>query len=154
MSLLDGPFAFLSALDTGAARMAPEGVRLVLWALIAAIVSMELYRWLSPQARIKTMKVELQEAQRRLSGFDGEFSEGWPLVRRMLGLALTRVGLVLPATIAASLPLLVLILWLAVAYASREIVHAGPAWLRGWEPVFLVALLVCALAYKRLRGVE
>ncbi|HEU4986107.1 MAG TPA: hypothetical protein VFT89_03475, partial [Rhizobiaceae bacterium] len=54
----------------------------------------------------------------RVSGFDGEFEDAWPLIRRMLSLAFRRVALVFPATILASLPLLFVILWLDSHYGN------------------------------------
>lgn len=239
MSLLDGPFWLLARAD-GLVSGLPEWLRVTLWALVGAALSMELYRLLSPQAHIRTVKATLAEAQAKVAAFDGPFEEGWPLIRRMLALALRRVWLVLPATLAASVPLLVLILWLAVAYGAvfppagssvsvratpayearwvesglgnprplvevagpagetvvrapvaapvetigkwrwwnalvgnpagylpdngpveevridlprRQFLSAGPDWLRGWEVVFLPALLLAALGYKRLRRV-
>lgn len=117
MSLLDGPFWILSRADEALTAF-PGALRLMFWAALAAILSMELYRVLSPQARLRATKAELRGLQSQVAAFDGEFSDGWPLVRRMLKAALQRVWLVLPATLAASLPLLVLILWLASAYGS------------------------------------
>lgn len=154
MSLLEAPFSFLSVLDQGLARGAPDFLRLMLWATLAAVLSMELYRLLSPQARVRALKIELNDAQREAQAFDGDFADGWPLITGMLRLALRRVWLVLPGTVLACLPLLVLVLWLSDAYAGRTLLPFAPAWLGGWEAVFLPSLLVAALLYKWARRIE
>lgn len=84
---------------------------------MAAVVSMELYRAVSPQARIAELREKLASTQRTLTEHDGAFEEAWPLIKQMLRLALTRVFAVLPASIIASLPLLTLVLWLDCSYA-------------------------------------
>lgn len=117
-ALLDAPFALLATADAALAAALPGGGRLALWAMAGAVLSLEFYRFLSPQATLHALKAQLADAQTSVARFDGEFAEGWPLIRRMLGLALKRLSLILPATLAASVPLLVLILWLALAYGA------------------------------------
>src|SRR5690606_10223294 len=112
MGLFDLPSPFLSLIDGWLGNFLPAWVRVLLWAALGAFVSMELYRLASPQKRIAGIKAALRQAQERVSGFDGEFEDAWPLIRRMLSLAFRRVALVFPATILASLPLLFVILWL------------------------------------------
>lgn len=115
MGLLDLPAGLFAWLDHSLDRL-PDMARLLFWAALAAIASMELYRLLSPQRRIAQLKLALQDAQQRLTAYDGAFDGAWTLIKRMLGLALGRVAIVLPATLVASLPLLVLIIWLDGAY--------------------------------------
>lgn len=118
MGLFDLPSPFLSLIDGWLGNFLPAWVRLLLWAALGAFVSMELYRLASPQKRIAGIKVALRQAQERVSGFDGEFEDAWPHIRRMLSLAFRRVALVFPATILASLPLLFVILWLDSHYGN------------------------------------
>ncbi|XSG83298.1 MAG: hypothetical protein ACPW61_05835 [Methyloligella sp. ZOD6] len=118
MGLLDLPSPTLSAVDDWLTPFLPPAVKLLLWAALAAILSMEIYRLLSPQDRIAAVMKEFQASQNRVASFDGEFSEAWPELRRMIGLALRRIGLVFPATIAASLPLLFVIVWLDSHYGA------------------------------------
>lgn len=116
MGLLDLPTPLFAWLDARLNGWLPPVAIICLWGILGALVSMELYRLLSPQARIRAIKARLARAQQRLSAYDGELDGAWPLIRRMLGLALRRVGVVLPATLAASLPLLALIVWLDTSY--------------------------------------
>jgi len=118
MGILDLPSPLLSRIDLWLTDFLPPLVKLMLWAAIGALISMELYRLLSPQKRIAQLKLALQRAQRRVIEFDGDFAEGWPHIRRMLSFALRRVAIVLPATIIASLPVLVFIVWLDQQYGG------------------------------------
>lgn len=119
MGLLNLPQPLFSWLDQALASVLPPAVRLLLWAFLGALLAMEIYRLLSPQHRIAALKQDFRAAQRRLNAYDGPFDEAWPLITRPLTLALRRVGLVLPATLAASLPLLLIILWLDASYSHR-----------------------------------
>ncbi len=242
MGLLNLPGPLLGWVDQGLASFLPPLVRLVLWSALASVLAMELYRLLSPQKRITAIKRDFQTAQHRLNTYDGPFEGARPLIGRVLGLAFRRVGLVLPATLAASLPLLMMIVWLDASYAYRfpepresvgggvpapgfagrwepsggesaqpravvtdgngevvaevaleapiplihkwrawnlllgnpagylpgdapvdrltlalprlEVQPFGPAWLRGWEPSFFLALVVFALLLKTVRRIE
>ncbi|WGF87429.1 hypothetical protein [Marinivivus vitaminiproducens] len=116
MAFFDLPGPFFSQLDTLLDATIPPSVRLVLWAIAAAAVSMGLYRAISPQGRIAQAQAEVVEARRVLNGFDGEFADAWPLMKRMLGASLRHVGLVTGPAIAASLPVLFLLVWLSTAF--------------------------------------
>lgn len=116
MGLLDVPAPLLSSVDELLAPVLPPVARLVLWAALGAFLSMELYRFLSPQERIADTRLALADSRQQLDQFDGEFRDAWPHMRQTLGLALRRIALVLPATVAASLPLLVLIVWADNSY--------------------------------------
>jgi hypothetical protein len=116
MALFDVAAPLFARVDGFAAIGLPSWLRLVLWAVVAAVGSMLLYRRLSPQERIRRGKDELRQAQRKLNSFDGELSGAWPLMRDMLGAAVRQVARVgLPAII-ASLPLLFLLNWLSTTY--------------------------------------
>lgn len=119
MGLLDLPQPLFNWVDQALGVVLPPAVRLLLWAFLGALLAMEIYRLLSPQQRLTTLKQNFREAQRRLNAYDGPLDEAWPLITRPLVLALQRIGLVLPATLAASLPLLLIILWLDTSYAHR-----------------------------------
>lgn len=118
MGLFDLPAPVLSWIDERLAAFLPPLARLLLWAAVGAFLSMELYRLASPQRRIGELRRALEHTRRKLADFDGEFEEAWPQIRRMLALALRRVGIVLPATVLASLPLLVFIVWMDTNYGG------------------------------------
>jgi hypothetical protein len=240
MGLFDLPSPLLNFLDEHLFGFLPPVVRILIWAAIGALVSMELYRALSPQAKVAELKVSLLHAQQRVSDFDGEFNEAWPLLGNMLSLALQRIVVVLPSTLIASLPLLIMVVWLDGAYGysfppagqavqveapapftgkwvgaesgqkphaqilddkgqvvvdapvkaavpvlqkwhwwnvllgnpagylassapietltidlpEKQIVAAGPAWLRGWAPSFFLAVLLIAMTLKWARQIQ
>jgi len=118
LGLLDLPSPVLSLIDSVLAPVLPPLGRIILWAAIGALVSMELYRLLSPQQQITEIKRELLLTQRQLNEFDGPFEEAWTYIRRMLSLAFRRVMIVFPSTLIASLPVLVLIIWADAHYGK------------------------------------
>ncbi|AWN14420.1 hypothetical protein [Salinisphaera sp. LB1] len=100
-----------AAIDGAAALVLPTTLRLALWAAILAVGTMLLYKALSPQARIGTAKREAREARRKLNSFDGEFADAGPLIRDQFLTAFKHIGLVVPGTIIAVLPLLCFLVW-------------------------------------------
>jgi hypothetical protein len=116
MGLLDLPAPLFDLVDQHVLGPLPPVVRLILWAVVGAAISLMLYRWLSPQRRIAGAKAAALDARRRLNAHDGDLESALPLMRRSMGLALRHVGLVFPAAILASLPVLALLVWLDGAY--------------------------------------
>lgn len=117
--LLDLPAPLYAAADRALAGALPPLARLVAWAALAGVVSVLLYRALSPQRRIAATKAQAAALRRRLDTHDGALGEALPLLRAQLAASLRHVGLVLPATLLASLPVLTLLVWLDTAYAHR-----------------------------------
>jgi hypothetical protein len=118
MGLLDLPSPIFSAVDDWLTYFLPSSVKLVFWAALGAFLCMELYRLFSPQKRIAEIKLAYVRSRRRVADFEGELEEAWPHLRQMLSLALRRVVLVLPATIVAALPLLLVVVWLDSRYGD------------------------------------
>jgi hypothetical protein len=116
MGIFDLPAPLLSWLDGGLGAVAPPTLRLVLWGLIAGVVSMALYWLLSPQREIAGAKAEALGARRALDGYDGEFADAWPLIRNMLRLALRQLRLVLWPALLASAPAICLLAWASSTY--------------------------------------
>lgn len=116
MGVFDLPAPLFAWLDGLMSGVAPPTLRLVLWGVVGAVLSMALYWALSPQRRIARTKAEAAEARRALDAYDGEFAGAWPLIRRTLRLALKQVGLVAWPAVAASLPVLAMLAWLSTAY--------------------------------------
>jgi hypothetical protein len=237
--LFDLPAPLLEWVDQRLSAFLPAPVTIALWAVVAGIVCLELYRVVSPQQRIEQLKGENRAAQQRLSAYDGDFEGAWLLIRELLGVSLKRVGIVLPATLVAAYPVLAVLVWMSNSYGyyfpqdesrvsvqtpaplearwisgdgtapqvearapggelvleqpvpapvpvlhkrqwwnwlianpagylpadapvervaielpKRQVIDAGPAWLRGWEPLFVAVLFVSALAYKSARRIH
>ncbi|GGY02176.1 hypothetical protein GCM10007160_32660 [Litchfieldella qijiaojingensis] len=116
MGLLDLPAPLFGSLDQIMAMGLPATIRLTIWAVIGGAVTMGLYRLLSPQVKIAHAKRVARDARRRLSAFDGELADAGPFIRDQFVAAFKHIGLVLPATLVAMLPLLALLVWLDTTY--------------------------------------
>lgn len=119
MGLFDYPSPVFAWLDAAMGIAVPPTPRLVLWGVLAGLLSMWLYRLISPQQRIVRAREELAEARLELAEYDGEFSGAWPLMAHLLRVAGAQVGRTAWPAIVASLPLLCLLLWLSTAYGYR-----------------------------------
>jgi hypothetical protein len=119
MGLLDLPAPALTWLDVRLAAVLPAAWRLVLWSVVAAVLTMALYWRLSPQQRIGEVKRRLAVSKVALDRFNGEFQDALPLIRTMLSQALRQVGLVAGPALAAMVPVLCLIAWLSTTHGHR-----------------------------------
>jgi hypothetical protein len=118
MGALDWPGLAFGWLDQMMQALPAPG-RLVLWAMIAAALSMAIYRFASPQRRIAQAQRDAQAARQALDRFDGEFADAGPLIRAVLKTAFRRIGLVLPGVFLAMLPILAMLAWLSTSYGYR-----------------------------------
>lgn len=116
MGLFDLPAPLFGWLDNALAWLAPAPLRLALWGLIAAGMSMGLYALLSPQRQIAQTKTDALAARRALDAHEGDFAEAWPLIRNLLHTAFRQLALVTWPAVLASLPVLALLAWVSTAY--------------------------------------
>lgn len=91
--------------------------RLIAWGCLMGVLLMALYRLISPQRKLAAIKAEAAGARRRIAGFDGEFDQLTPLIRRSLRLSLQQIVWILLPAIVASLPLIACLMWLYSAYS-------------------------------------
>jgi hypothetical protein len=119
MGLFDLPAPFFDFVDRSLLGALPPLLRLILWAIAGAAVSLALYRLLSPQRRIAQAKAAALDARRRLNAHDGDLETALPLMRQSMKAALRHVGLVFPGAIIASLPVLALLVWLDATYGYQ-----------------------------------
>tara|TARA_R110000868_G_scaffold166960_1_gene401226 strand:+ start:69394 stop:70137 length:744 start_codon:yes stop_codon:yes gene_type:complete len=118
MGLLDWPAPAFDTFDSLMADAIGPFGRVLVWALICAVISMLLYKAMSPQTRIKAIKERLKEARLAMANDDGEdFAEGMKLAKAQLVQSLKLVGFVIGPAVAASLPALALIIWLDGQYS-------------------------------------
>lgn len=116
MGVLDYPAFLFSALDVAIQGILPGLARVVVWALLSAILSMGLYWVISPQERLAEVKRLSAQTQKILLDYDGDFSGLWPRIGRHLRHTSAAVGLTLGPAIVASLPILCVIIWLDNVY--------------------------------------
>ena len=115
MGVFDVPAPVFARLD-GVAAGVPLALRLAIWAVLGAAVSMALYQALSDQGKIARGKQDLAAARLELDAFDGDFADAVPLLRALLGTALTQVARVGVPGVLASLPLVSLLAWMSTSY--------------------------------------
>jgi len=77
---------------------------------------MGLYVLLSDQAKVSVVQAESVAARNALAAYDGDFDGVMPLVKRSLGLSFRHIGMVFLPALAASIPLLLLLVWISIAY--------------------------------------
>jgi predicted AlkP superfamily phosphohydrolase/phosphomutase len=93
--------------------------RLTFWGIAAAFLTMGLYRLTSNQSRLAVIKEESGALQSRLAGFDGPFSEAWPLLRRNFSLAGRRLWFTFVPSVIASLPVIFILVWVSNTFDAR-----------------------------------
>ncbi|MGH1477702.1 MAG: hypothetical protein ACRBM6_03065 [Geminicoccales bacterium] len=116
MGVFDLPAPVFTWLDQMMSAVASPSLRLVVWGLVAAVLSMGLYWAFSSQGKIADIKVRALKARQDLNAHDGAFEEAWPMMRSMLGLSFRQLGLTTLPALLASIPVLALIVWLSTAY--------------------------------------
>jgi hypothetical protein len=122
MGFLDFPAPLFSAIDSvlGAIPVLP---RLIIWAVITAVISMYLYWLCSAQEKVGQAKERAVTARRKMATYDGhEFDEMWPLARESLAASGKHFVVVLGPALLSSVPALMLIIWVSnhFSYALPE----------------------------------
>ncbi len=116
MGLLDLPSPLLSWADAAALGALPPWARLGIWGVVAALLSMGTYGLLSPQHRIAWSIAEQHRLTIMLRDEQTGAGEGLAVSRRLLAVALGRIGLVIGPVLAAAVPVLCLMTWLDARY--------------------------------------
>jgi hypothetical protein len=118
MGLLDLPSEVLSRFDAAIGGLPPTA-RIVVWGGVGAVLSMGSYWLASPQGRIAGMVAEERHLKATLRRDDLMMNEGLGAARRLLVLALTRIGLVTGPALISAVPVLCLMAWLQTYYAHE-----------------------------------
>jgi hypothetical protein len=119
--LLNLFYPLLDAFD-GALGFLPAALRIVVLGALSGALAMGLYVLCSNQAKIRARKADIQEIRLALKAAQDDFAETMRLSRRNLAASFRLLGTVAGPAIVSSLPLLVIIAWLASHYD-----HAVPA---------------------------
>jgi hypothetical protein len=117
---LDVAAPALSWIDGTVLGWLPVWTRVILWAALASLLSMAIYRLASRQETLAQVKAQVLETRAKLQGFEGEFDELWPILRRNLGLAGKQLGLTFLPAMIAGLPVLLILAWMANAFDARS----------------------------------
>lgn len=119
MGILNIPFPLFEQADRLMSEAVAPVIRLALWALVAALLSMGLYWLFSAKHRIARISAQAAAARRDLARYDGDFAGVWPLTTRVLSISLKHLRLTAGPAVVASLPLIFLLAWLGTAYGHR-----------------------------------
>lgn len=115
MGVLDLPAPALSWIDAALGGL-PLLARIVAWGAVGAGMSTGLYWGLSPQRRLGQIRAEERLLKGMLRGDLVSLKEGMSATRRLLVLALARIGLTLGPALAGALPVLCLMIWAQTRY--------------------------------------
>lgn len=120
--LIDLAYPALDLIDAGLALALPAWARVMAFGVVSALVTMGLYTALSNQQAIKAQKVRLKEIQGQLKASQDDLGETMRLTRANLATSFGILGRVIGPALLSSLPVIVVIGWLAVHWS-----HAEPA---------------------------
>ena len=149
MGLFDLPGPVFGFIDQSFESFLPPNLRLSLWGVLAGWMAMQVYRTLSNQEKIRTLKVEQKDQQKKIAEFDGELTELFSLIRHTLGLGMHQLRLSLGPALVATLPVLFLVVWVGGRFgydypAPGDVVSittaepAGQAPALSWHPAAAV----------------
>lgn len=111
MGILDLPAPLLSWIDGELGLVLGPSLRLAAWAVVGALLSMTIYRELTPQRRLALIEAATLRVRRRLDRHEGDIGEAMPVILRMLSLSLLRLRLVLLPAVVGGLPVIFLFVW-------------------------------------------
>ena len=116
--LLNLAFPALDALDAALAAAAlPPWARLLLYGALSGALTMAVYRLVSDQAGIRALKAESRGLQGRLRAAGDDLASTMRLTRANLAVSLRLLLKSLWPALAASLPVVAVIAWLAVSWS-------------------------------------
>jgi hypothetical protein len=116
MGVFDVASPLFAWLDGLMSPWLPATARLVLWAVVAGVASMALYRVTSSQAKLAAIKAEMAALRQEIAAFDGPLSGMWKLVGRNLRLALRQLWVTFVPAVIASLPVIFLLVWVSNSF--------------------------------------
>lgn len=119
MGLFDLPAPLLASIDQLLAIVLPDVLRLILWGILCGWLTMLVYRRLSRQEAIADLKAQQKVQQEAIAGFDGEFDELMPLIRKTFSLGFRQLGLSLGPALLATIPILFIVAWVATAFVYK-----------------------------------
>jgi hypothetical protein len=139
-------FALFNAIDQWCSFL-PAAARVALYGLIVGAAAMLIYRWISPQKKLRELKQEMADARRAMRGYNGtDAREMLRLSGRAIAPAFRQLLLVLVPTIIAAVPVVLVVWWLAAT--RSQVWSVGPSWMHTWHTPFMLAVTVAALGLK------
>jgi len=147
MGLFDAVFSFFTLIDGFFGVVLPQGIRLIVWGVIASVFSMALYALLSSQTKLAKIKKKIIQARKIMIDYDDKFSGIWQPVKSLLGLSFRQIGYTLLPSMAGAVPVVLLIVWIGSEFKNRYLPF-GPEWMGYPEVVFILSVLITSLIIK------
>lgn len=98
----------------------PVWGRVTLWGIVMGAGTMLMYGWISDQDEIGEIKERAEEARKEMQAYDGEeFEPIWTLAKRSLSLSFEQLKVMLGPTMAAGVPIILLLIWMEGAYTHQ-----------------------------------
>ena len=146
-------YAALGAVDGWIAHILPLAIRLLVWGALAGALSLLLYAWLSPQAKLSNFKTRLRELRGELTNSELEFAEFLKLSKENMRTALVYLALVLGPALVSVLPVLLLASWLHAAVQEQVALPLLSAQV-AWEWLFFTSLAIVAVAGRLIFSIH
>lgn len=109
--------SFVTAIDAALQSILPPLACIILWGTFSAVLSMVLYKLLSPQKKLQALKAAQKHARTQLLAHEGDFSSLQQLITKDIGLSLKQIALIFPAFFITVLPVIAIMFCLFVRYA-------------------------------------
>jgi hypothetical protein len=120
LGLLDLPAPLWSLIDDALTAIgSPALVRVMLYAIGSAWISMAIYRRTSRQSELAILAAQSRALRDELASYDGEFAGLMQRVRRLLRLSARHLGLSFVPAVLGGLPLLFVLPWLSNNFSYR-----------------------------------
>ena len=150
----------VAALDHAMLHMLPPWATLVVWGCAVAALSTAIYLKLEPHHRIDAIKAEGGVARAAMLSYDADFDGLLVLVRRTLRLSFTHLALSVGPALCASVPALLVFVYLDDAHARGlpapgVIAHIARMpvvsdWMSGWELLFFASAAAASIPFRLL----
>jgi hypothetical protein len=112
-------YPLLTSIDTWlSAAISDIGTRIAIWGLLSGALTIPIYWVLSPQNGIRDCKSASRRNRLELKDYDGEFSGAKGLLLKNVTLSFKLLGMVILPTLASSLPIVAMMLWLSGTMAE------------------------------------
>ena len=116
--LIDRLFPPLDALDQALSGALPPLARIVLYGAISGVVTMVVYRLASNQDGIRALKARMRDLRGQLTAAGDDFAATMRLSRENLAVSMRLLFMSLWPALLASLPVVVIIAWLAMSWSQ------------------------------------
>ncbi|MFW0777253.1 MAG: hypothetical protein ACN2B6_05995 [Rickettsiales bacterium] len=115
---------------------------------MCGIISMTLYRRLSPQQKLITLKEAQKNSRSTLRNYDGDMAGLYVLIGKDLNISFRHMGLMLIPTLIAITPVIYVMVELADYYQDMRVLPWHYDWIGSVEILFLLVMLPVSIIIK------